>query len=77
MVGKGLLASLFDLDVRYFITLKFLKVIDVAVMLDIGLGALLFFVSLASRRAGGAILGLVLPPIGSLRYFVFARVSSS
>ena len=46
-------------------------------MLVIELGALLFFVSLASRRVGGAILGLGLPLIGALRYFVFARVSSS
>ena len=72
--GKGLLASLFDLDFRYFITLKFLKVIYVVVMLVIGLGALLFFFSLASRGAGSAILGLVLAPIGALLYLVFARV---
>ena len=72
--GKGLLASLFDLDFRYFITLKFLKVIYVVVMLVIGLGALLFFFSFASQGAGGAILGLVLAPIGALFYLVFARV---
>ena len=77
MEGRGLLASPFDLDVKYFITLKFLKVSYVVVMLVIGLGALLFLVSLASRGAGGAILGLGLPLIGALRYFVFARVSSS
>ncbi len=72
--GKGLVAGLFDLDFKHFITLKFLKVIYVVVMVVIGLGAVLFFVSLASRGAGSAILGLVLAPIGALLYLVFARV---
>lgn len=73
--AKGLFGSLFDLNFTSFITLRFLKVIYLVLMVFIGLGALVFFVSLASQGAVTAIIGLVLIPVGALVYLVMLRVS--
>ncbi|HEU0102342.1 MAG TPA: DUF4282 domain-containing protein [Mycobacteriales bacterium] len=72
--NKGIVASLFDLDFRTFVTMRFLKVIYVIVIVGIALSALFFFFALARQGAGGALAGLIVVPIGALLYLVFARV---
>lgn len=71
---KGFFASLFDFSFTSFITLKFLKVIYavmVGLILLMGLG---FFLGLASKGGGGAVLALVVVPIATLAYLMFARM---
>lgn len=71
---KGIIASLFDLDFKNFITLRFLKIIYTIVIVVIGLGALIVFIAFASRGFGAAVFALILVPIVSLLYLIFARV---
>lgn len=72
--AKGLLASLFDLDFQYFITLRFIKVIYVIALAGIGLVSLVLFVSLALRGIGGLAAAVVVVPVVALFYLILARV---
>lgn len=72
---KGFFAALFDFSFTSFITLKFLKVIYallVAMIVLTGLVSLLVSVS-----QGGAFIfvGLILVPLMTLVYLIFARVA--
>lgn len=68
----GFLASLFDLDFKSFVALRFIKVIYVIAIVFIGLGGVgLFFVALANRNLGAAIFALVF----LVFYLIVIRVS--
>lgn len=72
--AKGFFAGLFDFSFTTFITLKFLRVISIVLMVFSVIGGLALFVSLASRGAGGLLLGLMLAPLVVLLYVVVARI---
>ena len=73
--SKGFFAALFDLKFQSFVTLRFLSVIYVLVLVAIGLAALFWFIALATQGAGPALLGLVVVPIITVIYVIFARMS--
>lgn len=71
---KGLLASLFDFGFTSFITLRFLKIIYTLVVVVVcGLGVVFFF-SLASQGGAEFLIALLVVPVVTLLYLVFARV---
>lgn len=71
---KGLLASLFDFGFTSFITLRFLKIIYTLVVVVVcGLGVVFFF-SLASQGGAAFLVALLVVPVVTLLYLVFARV---
>ena len=73
--ARGLFAGLFDFGFTAFITLKFLRVIYAILMVLIVLGGLFFFLALASRGAAAILLALIVVPLVTLLYLIFARIS--
>ncbi len=71
---KGFFAALFDFQFTSFITLKFLRVIYAVLVAVILLLGLVFFIALATKGAASLIVGLILVPIVTLLYLVFARI---
>lgn len=74
MEAKGLIAGLFDFGFTSFITLKFLRVIYTCLVVLICLGGAVLLLAGLSRGGFGALLGLVVVPLLTLLYLVFARV---
>lgn len=70
----GFFAGLLDFSFTSFITLKFLKVIYAVLVVFVLLSGLVMFVSLVSRGGGAVLVALVLVPLITLLYLVFARV---
>lgn len=75
MESKGFFASLFDMSFSSLVTPKIIKVIYVLTLIAIALLAILFTISAFSTNSGfGALTLLILAPIFSLFYIVYARV---
>lgn len=75
METRGFFRSLFDLSFSSLVTPKIIKVIYVLTLIAIALLAILFIISAFSTNSGlGALTLLVLAPIFSLFYIVYARV---
>jgi hypothetical protein len=75
MESKGFFGSLFDLSFSSLVTPKIIKVIYVLTLIAIALGAIVFIISAFSTNSGfGALTLLILAPIFSLFYIVYARV---
>jgi hypothetical protein len=75
MPEKGFFASLFDLSFSSFITSKLIKVLYVLTLILIGLAALAFIVSaFAESAALGLFVLVIVAPIVSLLYVIYARV---
>jgi Domain of unknown function (DUF4282) len=72
--AKGFFAGLFDFHFTTFITLKFLRVIYAIVLALILLGGLIFFISSISRGGAGILIGVVVVPLVTMLYLVFARI---
>jgi uncharacterized membrane protein len=75
MDSKGFFGSLFDLSFSSLVTPKIIKVIYVLTLIAIALVAILFTISAFSTSSGlGAVTLLIIAPILSLFYIVYARV---
>ena len=75
MESKGFFGSLFDLSFSSLVTPRIIKIIYVLTLVGIGLAAILFIISAFSASSGfGAVTLLILAPIFSLFYLVYARV---
>lgn len=75
MESKGFFGSLFDLSFSSLVTPRIIKTIYVLTLIGIALAAILFTISAFSTSSGlGAITLLILAPIFSLFYIVYARV---
>jgi uncharacterized membrane protein len=75
MESKGFFGSLFDLSFSALVTPRIIKVIYVLTLIAIALLAILFTISAFSTSSGlGAITLLIIAPIFSLFYIVYARV---
>jgi hypothetical protein len=75
MEAKGFFRSLFDLSFSSLVTPKVIKFIYVLTLIGIGLMALLFIIGAFNQSSGfGALTLLVIAPILSLFYIVYARV---
>ena len=75
MEAKGFFRSLFDLSFSSLVTPKIIKIIYVLTLIGIGLLAILFIISAFNQSSGfGAVTLLILAPIFSLFYIVYARV---
>ena len=72
--SKNFFAGLFDFSFTTFITLKFIKVIYGLLVALILLGGLLFFVASIARGGASILVALVLVPLVTLLYLVFARI---
>jgi hypothetical protein len=72
--AKGLFAGLFDFSFSTFITLKFLRVIYAVIMGLILLGGLGFFISLLARGGAAVVAAIILVPLVTLLYLIFARI---
>ncbi len=75
MESKGFFGSLFDMSFSSLVTPKIIKVIYVLTLIAIALLAILFTISAFSTSSGlGAVTLLIIAPILSLFYIVYARV---
>lgn len=75
MDSKGFFQSLFDLSFSSLVTPKVIKFIYVLTLIGIGLLALLFTIGAFAKSSGyGAVTLLIIAPIMSLFYIVYARV---
>ena len=75
MQTKGFFASLFDLSFSSLVTTKVIKVIYVLTLIAIGLFALaLVITGFHTSAAAGVLVLLVVAPVVSLFYVVYARV---
>lgn len=75
MESKGFFGSLFDLSFSSLVTPRIIKIVYVLTLIGIGLAAILFIISAFSASSGfGAITLLIIAPIFSLFYIVYARV---
>lgn len=75
MESKGFFRSLFDLSFSSLVTPRIIKVVYVITLIGIGLLAILFIISAFNVNSGfGAVTLLILAPIFSLVYIVYARV---
>lgn len=74
--SRGFFASLFDLDFRSFVTLRFIKVIYVVAMVVIAVLALVFWIALLAGPSPAVlkVLSIVFVPVGALVYLVLARI---
>lgn len=72
---KGFFAALFDFSFTSFITLKFLKVIYALLVAMILLTGLVSLLAAVSQGGVLILVGLVLVPVMTLVYLVFARVA--
>lgn len=75
METRGFFRSLFDLSFSSLVTPKIIKIVYVLTLIGIGLLAILFIISAFSTSSAlGAVTLLILAPIFSLFYIVYARV---
>ena len=75
METKGFFRSLFDLSFSSLVTPRIIKIIYVITLIGIGLTALLFIIAAFNQNSGfGALMLLIIAPILSLFYIVYARV---
>jgi hypothetical protein len=75
MDSKGFFASLFDLSFSSLVTPKIIKIIYVITLIGIGLTAIFFIIAAFNQSSGfGAVTLLIIAPIFSLFYLVYARV---
>jgi hypothetical protein len=75
MESKGFFASLFDLSFSSLVTPRIIKIIYVITLVGIGLLAILFIISAFSANSGfGVATLLIIAPIFSLFYIIYARV---
>ena len=75
MEAKGFFRSLFDLSFSSLVTPRIIKIIYVITLVGIGLLAVMFTISaFSTSSAFGALTLLVIAPILSLFYIVYARV---
>jgi cellulose synthase/poly-beta-1,6-N-acetylglucosamine synthase-like glycosyltransferase len=73
--STGFFAALFDFSFTSFITLKFLKVIYALLVAMILLGGIVFLVAALSQGGAYILVGLVIAPLVTLVYLIFARVA--
>ena len=75
MPERSFLSSLFDISFTSFVTTRIIKVVYVITLVLIGLTALVFVVaSFAQSVAGGLFVLLIVAPLLSLLYVIYARV---
>jgi uncharacterized protein DUF4282 len=75
MEAKGFFRSLFDLSFSSLVTPKVIKFIYLLTLIGIGLLAILFIIAAFNQSSGyGAVTLLIIAPIFSLFYIVYARV---
>ena len=75
MESKGFFGSLFDLSFSSLVTPRIIKIVYVLTLIGIALAAIFFTISAFSTSSAlGAITLLILAPIFSLFYIVYARV---
>jgi hypothetical protein len=75
MESKGFFGSLFDLSFSSLVTPKIIKIIYVLTLIGIGLTAIFFIIAAFHQSSGfGALTLLIIAPIMSLVYLVYARV---
>jgi Domain of unknown function (DUF4282) len=75
MPERNFLSSLFDISFTSFITTRIIKVVYVITLVLIGLAALVFVVAaFAESPAGGIFVLLIVAPLVSLLYVIYARV---
>jgi hypothetical protein len=75
METSGFFKSLFDLSFSTLVTPKVIKFIYVLTLIGIGLTALVFIIAAFNQSSGfGALTLLIIAPILSLFYVVYARV---
>jgi len=72
---KGFFAGLFDFGFTSFITLKFIRVIYAILVGVLLLLALLAFIATISQGGIGIAFAIVVVPIATLLYLIFARIS--
>jgi hypothetical protein len=72
--AKSFFAGLFDFGFTSFVTLKFLRVIYTILVVAICLMGAVFLLTGFSRGGISAFLALVLAPLMTLLYLVFARI---
>ncbi len=73
--AKGFLQSLFDFSFNSFVTTKLVKTLYIIVTVVYSFAALAIFVTMASRGALFAVVGLIIVPILFILYLGFARVT--
>jgi len=74
MGNKNLLALLFDLSFREFLTTRIIKILFVIGIVFSALGAFVLIVSAFASSLGAGIVALIFAPIIFLLYVVFARI---
>jgi Domain of unknown function (DUF4282) len=75
MPERSFFSSLFDISFTSFVTMRIIKVVYVITLLLIGLAALAFVVAaFAESVAGGLVVLLIVAPLLSLLYVIYARV---
>lgn len=72
--AKGFFPSLFDFGFTSFVTLRFLKLIYTVLVALILLAGLIFLIAGLSRGGGAAVVSIVLVPLVTLLYLIFARI---
>ena len=72
--AKGLFSGLFDFSFTTFITLKFLRVIYILLLVLILVAGFGFLVSSLSEGGTAAVVGIILVPLVTLLYVIFARI---
>ncbi len=74
--AKGLFAALYDFSFTTFVTPKIVRIAYLLATVLIGIGALVFFVSMLATGEGAAILvALVVVPLAALVYLVLVRMT--
>jgi hypothetical protein len=75
MSERNFLSSLFDISFTSFVTTRIIKVVYVITLVLIGLAALVFVVAAFTESvAGGLFVLLIVAPLVSLLYVIYARV---
>jgi Domain of unknown function (DUF4282) len=75
MPERSFFSSLFDISFTSFVTMRIIKVVYVITLVLIGLAALAFVVAaFAESVAGGLVVLLIVAPLLSLLYVIYARV---
>jgi len=72
--AKGFFGSLFDFGFTSFITLKFLKLIYTVLVVLILIGGVVFLIAGLTQGGGSAVASIILVPIVTLVYLIFARI---
>ncbi len=73
-IPPGFFRKLFDTSFSEFITPTIIRVLYILILVMITIGALIVFIAGLARGGSGALVSLIVVPIGYLIYVILARV---